>query len=175
LVKVKVAHVYRIEFTNPNMPYVLNGPALFILEDIHGKKELKISAESGKALAISEAKYIADGNPPSPNARPQTHDLLYRFMRKSGVTIEKVSIVDIRDHIYFALIHMKYKNGRTEELDTRPTDAIVIALKSGCDIFVNDELLTAKKYSDGSDAEEYLRRKAEEEFALMDSNEEPKA
>lgn len=74
--------------------------------------------------------------------RPYTHDLLFTFIRESGYSVEKVVITDIRDGIYLATIVLR-RGDRPLELDSRPSDAIALALRAGVPILAEEAVLRA--------------------------------
>lgn len=77
-----------------------------------------------------------------PVARPLTHDLLRSIIGDLGATVTHVLINDLRDDTFFARIVLDV-NGRHAEIDSRPSDAIALAVRAKCQIFV-DELVIDK-------------------------------
>ena len=77
-----------------------------------------------------------------PVARPLTHDLLRSIIGELGATVTHVLINDLRDDTFFARIVLDV-NGRHAEIDSRPSDAIALAVRVKCQIFV-DELIIDK-------------------------------
>src|SRR3982750_3433443 len=69
--------------------------------------------------------------------RPMTHDLMTNIFKASHVTMEKVVITDLRDNTYFAEIHIK-ANGSSHVIDARPSDALALAVRSRCPMFVSE-------------------------------------
>jgi len=72
--------------------------------------------------------------------RPITPDLLKSTIEKLGGTLEKVVITDIRYNTYYAEIHIK-QNNRSIVLDSRPSDAIALAIRCNAPIFMNFRLV----------------------------------
>ncbi|MHC4750964.1 MAG: bifunctional nuclease family protein [Planctomycetota bacterium] len=72
-------------------------------------------------------------------ARPMTHDLLADVIENLGARIEKIVINDLRHHVFYAKIHLSL-NGRTIEIDSRPSDAIALCAASNAPIFVADHV-----------------------------------
>lgn len=72
--------------------------------------------------------------------RPMTHDLLKAFLEKTDTRLLKVEITDIRDNTYYALLHMERGN-TSFTVDSRPSDAIALALRCGVPIVVAAEVL----------------------------------
>jgi bifunctional DNase/RNase len=73
-----------------------------------------------------------------------THDLLKNFMDKTHIKVNKIEICDLRDNTYYALIHLTSK-GKELSIDSRPSDAIALALRAKAPIFVSDDVLKKSK------------------------------
>ncbi len=76
--------------------------------------------------------------------RPMTHDLLRNVLALFQSEISKIEVMDLRDNTYYALIHIKSK-GEEITIDSRPSDAIAIALGAGAPIYVTEEVLSKAK------------------------------
>jgi uncharacterized protein len=72
--------------------------------------------------------------------RPQTHDLMLTLVQELGGTVKQVSVTDLREDTFFATIHVDL-DGRELEVDSRPSDAIALAVRAGVPIFVSDEVM----------------------------------
>ncbi len=120
-----------------NMDPVTNSP-IIILEEIEGKQTLPIW------IGLLEATAIASEIEGVRFSRPMTHDLLKNIMDKTDIKINRIEICDLKDNTYYALIHMTMKN-ETLSIDSRPSDAIAIALRTKAPIFVSDEVLKKSK------------------------------
>lgn len=90
----------------------------------------------GFAEAMSIDMIMKNIKPP----RPMTHDLIKDFFDKLGVKPERVSIVDIRDNTYYAVIKVKTPD-KSFDVDSRPSDAIAIALRFGTPIYITQKIL----------------------------------
>ena len=122
-----------VEVKGVKLDAIGNSPVVF-LADKEGKKALPIWVGLLEATAIDrELK-----NNTSP--RPMTHDLLYSILAQAHVEVKEVKIVDIRNNTYYATLFLTINKG-TVEVDARPSDAIVIALKSKTPIFVSAKIL----------------------------------
>jgi len=100
-----------------------------ILADKEGKKALPIWIGLLEANAIDkELKNIT-------SPRPMTHDLLHSILDQVQVKVREVKIVDLKDRTYYARLFLTL-NKKLIEVDARPSDAIVIALKSKTPILV---------------------------------------
>ena len=71
--------------------------------------------------------------------RPLTHDLLEQVIEQMGGVVQKVVISDLRDHTFFAEIHV-LKNGDTVKIDSRPSDAIALLAGLNVPLFVEDHV-----------------------------------
>jgi hypothetical protein len=71
--------------------------------------------------------------------RPMTHDLLGNVIASLGAKVEKIVINDLRNHTFFAKIHLR-QNGRVIEIDSRPSDAIALGAATGSPIFVAEHV-----------------------------------
>jgi uncharacterized protein len=105
-----------------------------ILVDKEVKKALPIWIGLLEANAIDKELR----NVTSP--RPMTHDLLHSILTQAHVKLEEVKIVNLKDNTYYATLLLKINKG-VVEVDARPSDAIVIALKSKTPIFVSTKIL----------------------------------
>ena len=72
--------------------------------------------------------------------RPLTHDLMVNIFNIWELKLEKVIINSIEDHTFFAILCMKWGD-KEKNIDARPSDAIAIALRVGCPIWVMEEVL----------------------------------
>src|SRR3712207_3474593 len=70
-------------------------------------------------------------------SRPLTHDLAVNLVSELGGSMERVTVTELKDSTFFATISLQI-NGRTVEIDSRPSDAIAIAVRSGAEIFAAD-------------------------------------
>ena len=71
--------------------------------------------------------------------RPLTHDLLEQAIERMGGVVQKVIISDLRDHTFFAEIHVQ-QNGDTVKIDSRPSDAIALLAGLNVPLFVEDQV-----------------------------------
>jgi len=77
--------------------------------------------------------------------RPLTHDLIKNIFNTLGIKLKKVEVSDLRNSTYYATLYIDYQ-GKEFQIDSRPSDAIAIALRLGSDIYV-DELVFDKTRS----------------------------
>lgn len=104
-----------------------------ILKEIGGDRRLPIIIGSFEAQHI--ALELEGIKPP----RPLTHDLIRNIIEQLGFSIQYVYINELRDGTFFAKIKMDV--GSIDEIDSRPSDAIALALKFAVPIYVSDEVM----------------------------------
>ncbi|HLH78355.1 MAG TPA: bifunctional nuclease family protein [Candidatus Binataceae bacterium] len=73
--------------------------------------------------------------------RPMTHDLLRNLLSELGGSVDAVEVTELRDNTYFAHILIKTREGRVVEVDSRPSDAISLALRTKSPIYVAKKVL----------------------------------
>ncbi len=143
LVEVKIGAL--IMDPNTNTPIV-------VLKGIDSETILPIwvGAYEANAIALEIEKIVPQ--------RPMTHDLLRNFIVESGYRVERVTISDLRENTFYAVIELTGENGSLMTLDARPSDAIALALRLDCAVFVAQKVLdmsattaavTADKEADG--------------------------
>jgi len=117
-----------------NMPIV-------ILRDKEGSRTLPIWVGMFEANAI--ALQIENISTP----RPMTHDLLRNVIQDLKATVEKVVVCDLQDGTFYALIYLRV-HGEVLAIDSRPSDAIALALRTRAPIFVEEAVIDSAKTVD---------------------------
>jgi bifunctional DNase/RNase len=97
-------------------------------------------------VGIYEANAIALEIEKVQTPRPMTHDLLKNVLTGLDVRVQRVVVSDLKDDTFYALIWME-RGGEIISLDSRPSDALALALRLDCPIFVEDEVLKNSKTS----------------------------
>jgi len=116
-----------------------SGTPIIILKDVQSDTMLPIWVGAYEANAIAlEIEKIA---PP----RPMTHDLLRNLIVELGVQVDRVVVTSLRDNTFFAAIEMRNSEGDRMVLDSRPSDAIALALRADCPIYVDMEVIKASR------------------------------
>jgi bifunctional DNase/RNase len=116
-----------------------SGTPIIILKDVQSDTMLPIWVGAYEANAIAlEIEKIA---PP----RPMTHDLLRNLIVELGVHVDRVVVTSLRDNTFFAVIEMHNSEGDKMVLDSRPPDAIALALRADCPIYVDMEVIKASR------------------------------
>ncbi len=116
-----------------NMPIV-------ILKDVGGNSVLPIW------VGIYEANAIALEIEKVTTPRPMTHDLLKNLLLGLETHVQKVVVSELREDTFYALIWLE-RDGQMMSIDSRPSDALALALRVDCPIFVEDEVLKISKNS----------------------------
>jgi bifunctional DNase/RNase len=114
-----------------NMPIV-------ILKDVNGSAILPIW------VGVYEANAIALEIEKVSTPRPMTHDLIKSMLAGLEAGIRKVVVNDLKDDTFYAVIWLE-KDGKLISVDSRPSDALAIALRLDCPIYVEDSVLNSSK------------------------------
>ncbi len=114
-----------------NMPIV-------ILKDVTGNAILPIWVGAYEANAI--ALEIENVSTP----RPMTHDLIKTLLVGLQCGVRKVVVNELKEDTFYAMIWLE-KNGELISVDSRPSDALAIALRLDCPIYVEDSVLSSSK------------------------------
>ncbi|HST12653.1 MAG TPA: bifunctional nuclease family protein [Terriglobales bacterium] len=114
-----------------NMPIV-------ILKDIGSDTVLPIW------VGVYEANAIALEIEKVTTPRPMTHDLIKNVLVGLESQVRKVVVTELRDDTFFAVIWVE-RDGRIISIDSRPSDALALALRVDCPIFVEDDVLKSSK------------------------------
>jgi bifunctional DNase/RNase len=110
-----------------NMPIV-------VLKDSSGESVLPIW------VGIYEANAIALEIEKVSTPRPMTHDLIKTLLMGLEISMKKVVVSELRDETFYAVIWLE-RNGKTITVDSRPSDALALALRHDCPIYVDDRVL----------------------------------
>ena len=114
-----------------NMPIV-------ILKDVDGNTVLPIWVGIYEANAIAlEIEKVA-------TPRPMTHDLIKSLLLGLSTGVRKVVVNELKDDTFYALIWLE-RDGEMISVDSRPSDALALALRLDCPIFVEDDVLKSSK------------------------------
>src|ERR1700759_3778384 len=119
------------------MDPVTNQP-IIVLKDVGSDLGLPIWA------GIFEANAIALELEKTTTPRPITHDLMQNMARGLNAEVRKVVVSELRDDTFYAVIWMDHA-GETVTIDARPSDAIALALRWDCPIYVNSDVLENSK------------------------------
>ena len=114
-----------------NMPIV-------VLKDVGSETVMPIWVGNfeANAIAIEIEKMAAP--------RPMTHDLSRNIIQNLNATLEKVVITELRDDTFLALLWLR-QGGEAVTIDARPSDAIALALRADCPIYVSEQVMQTAK------------------------------
>jgi bifunctional DNase/RNase len=107
---------------------------IVLLKTVEGNRFLPIWIGHPEAAAI--LMKIQGASTP----RPMTHDLLSEMLEHLDATCEKVSVTELRDNTFYASITLRV-NGSSVEIDSRPSDAIALAVRTQAPIFAADDVI----------------------------------
>ncbi len=110
-----------------------NSPIL-ILKEENGERTLPIW------IGLLEATAIATEMEKLEFARPMTHDLAVNLLKAAGIRLVRIDITELKDNTYYAEITLD-TGDKLVRVDSRPSDAVALALRAEADIFVNEEVL----------------------------------
>ncbi|MEQ9404924.1 MAG: bifunctional nuclease family protein [Cyclobacteriaceae bacterium] len=112
-----------------------SGSFALVLGEVGGNRRLPIiiGMFEAQAIAIEIEKIV-------PN-RPMTHDLFKAFSHNFDIDVKEVYISNLKEGVFFAKIIAEH-NGKTFEIDSRPSDAIAIGLRFSVDFYTNESILT---------------------------------
>lgn len=109
--------------------------SIIFLDETEGTRILPIwiGPMEAQAIAIRLSGY--------PSPRPMTHDLLFSVIKTLGLTLKKVVIDDIVQNTYYASLHIAAPDGSDPRtVDARPSDAVALAVRFGCPIYINEKV-----------------------------------
>jgi bifunctional DNase/RNase len=109
-----------------------NNPVVLLVDE---DETIALPIWIGQAEAMAIAMRLQSVQPP----RPMTHDLLARVLEQLATKVLKVVVSDVRDATYYAEIHLS-RNGTAYVIDSRPSDAIALALRADAPIFVEEKV-----------------------------------
>jgi bifunctional DNase/RNase len=140
-----------------NMPIV-------ILKDMEDKRVLPIW------IGLFEANAIALELEKIPTPRPMTHDLIKDIITGLNATVTKIVVNDLKNNTFYAVIHLSL-DGNSIVIDSRPSDAIALALRIGAPIYVSTEVVNkarsidmTKESEDTDQLKEWLENLRPEDF-----------
>ena len=115
---------------------------IVVLKDVGSNNVLPIW------VGIYEANAIALEIEKVSTPRPMTHDLIKTLLLGLDAGIRKVVVNELREDTFFALIWVE-RNGELISVDSRPSDALALALRLDCPIYVDDSVLKSHKSASG--------------------------
>jgi bifunctional DNase/RNase len=93
------------------------------------------------AIGLSEATSIAVATGEIEMGRPLAHDLLQDLLEHTGTRLQRIEVIDLRSGTYYAELVLELPSGEVVRVDSRPSDAIALALRANAGIFVYEHVL----------------------------------
>lgn len=126
---LKTAKIYSLILIPPLAQYVVT------LEEVDGSRLVPIwigTSEGGSIAMVLQGEKFH---------RPLTHDLMVNVLKDVGAEIEKIIISDLKDNAYYAVIILR-QGEKTLSIDSRPSDAIALAVRTNSPIFIDEKVLS---------------------------------
>ena len=124
-----------LELVGVRVEIPANTPMVLLREQVGRQRLLPIYIGTPEATAIH---YALEGVTPP---RPLTHDLFLQVLTELGVRLEQVVVTEMREHTYFAELHLRRNGGEVSIISSRPSDAIALAVRCSAPLFAAEELL----------------------------------
>lgn len=112
-----------------------NTPIMLLRETVGQRRVVPIYIGGPEAHAIDLA---LSG---TPTARPMTHDLFVQAIDGLGASLEKVVVTELRDRTFYAELHLVDASGGSQVISARPSDAVALAVRTGCAIYAEEALI----------------------------------
>ncbi|HTF99524.1 MAG TPA: bifunctional nuclease family protein [Nitrospirota bacterium] len=127
-------NVNTVLFDSRNSSYII------VLKDESGKKILPIwiGAAEGNSIAMAMSNTKA--------ARPLTHDLMVSIFDRLEVEVARVVISDLIDNTFYASLYL-LQNGKEFHIDSRPSDAVAVAIRLNAPVFVEEDVISKQDAS----------------------------
>lgn len=146
-----------------------SGAYALVLSEEEGDRRIPIIIGGFEAQAI--AIQLEDLNPP----RPLTHDLFFNYSRTFNINISEVLIYKLEEGVFYAKLFCMGPDNNEITIDSRPSDAIALALRFNCPIYTSEEILSkagivleAEKEGDESSELEEMDLEKEENIVAKD-------
>lgn len=120
---------------------------IVLLKERDGERYLPIWIGAVEATAIAFALQGVE------TQRPMTHDLMKSILEEVGVTVDMISIVELREGTFYSSIRLT-SNGSTYEISSRPSDAIALAVRTGVPIYAAEDVVEEASITIKDDEEE---------------------
>src|SRR5574344_137208 len=145
------------------------GSPIVVLHDMENRRALPIWIGSAEASAI--IRKIENLKV----ARPMTHDLIINIIEKAGYKLDRIEINDVEKETYYATLFLIDSEGKTLEIDSRPSDAIALAIRVDAPMFVTANVLangsistdTAKDAEESEEFKNFIQSVKPSDFAKI--------
>lgn len=124
-----------LELVGVRVEVPANTPMVLLREQTGRHRLLPIYIGTPEATAIH---YALEGVTPP---RPLTHDLFVQTLGELGVALEQIVVTEMRDHTYYAELHLRSAEDGVTVISSRPSDAIALAVRCSAPLFASEELL----------------------------------
>lgn len=108
---------------------------IILLKEKNGNRYLPIWVGAFEASAIA----LEISNIKTP--RPMTHDLIIDILNNLNIMIDTIEVCDIKDNTFYAYLNLKKEKNKPIKIDSRPSDAIAIAVRKKCKIYSEEHVL----------------------------------
>ena len=119
-----------------------NDEQIIVLKEVEGARQFPIVIGIWEAFAID--RNLKEKKTP----RPMTHDLIENVIRQMDGTLDRIVVNDLRNQTFFAKLMIK-RNGKVIEVDSRPSDAIALAVQMKVPIYVAEKVLETVRPVEG--------------------------
>lgn len=141
----------------------LTSTPIVILKDLEEKKAIPIW------IGLFEASAIATRLENVTFSRPMTHDLLKNVIEKLNARLLKIEIVELKNNTYFAEMHLAREDD-VIVIDSRPSDAIAVALRMDAPIYVDESVIEKSRNVDvGEQSEEFKKLRDEKLIEFLEN------
>jgi bifunctional DNase/RNase len=127
--------VIEMEVLGVRVEVPANTPVLILREDVDPHRLLPIYIGGPEASAIHQALEQIEA------PRPLTHDLFASVLGELGWTLSQVVITEVRDHTFYAELHLTGPAGETKTVSARPSDAVALAIRLDTPVFAEEDVL----------------------------------
>ena len=149
-----------LEIINITQGFTQHHSYAVVLGEVKGKRRLPI------VIGAAEAQAIAVAIENMPPARPLTHDLFKTVMETFHVFLSEIVITNLMDGVFYSKLVCIF-NGEEHEIDSRTSDAIALAIRFGCPIYIYGNILES---SGIVLMEENIEQEMMEEFSTVSSS-----
>jgi uncharacterized protein len=111
------------------------GNYVMVLQEVNSTRKLPI------IIGLQEAQSIAVALEQMEPLRPLTHDLFLNTLASLGATLEYVKIISIQENTFISVIVIKDDKQQLIKIDSRTSDAVALAIRQKCSIYINEDLL----------------------------------
>jgi len=158
--------VIELELVAVRVELPSNTPVLVLRELVGRRRQLTIFIGNPEATAIAFALEGVD------TPRPLTHDLFCDVLDGLGTSLERVVITELRETTYYADLHLSSEDGPVT-VSSRPSDAVALAVRTGCPIFSEETVLDEAGFVEEVDDEDVDDDEVVEEFRHFIDNVSP--